>query len=523
MSTPNLQSDPDFVPAQTSGSDPDFVPATQGEAPQWHPAAPEQGFWGDVGEGASTMASKSMAMLPRALQPEGLSLTHPPDVVQQEAARKLDTPGKMLGGLGEQAGEFFSADAALEWLGTKLLPLFKGSYLSRMKNVQSFLQIAADHPLVAKALTTGLRQGTVTGGQELEHGATVGQALLGAGVGAVGGGLLEGAGQYAGDVAGRVKPGEVNLAGEKAPILASQGAEPDPLAAKVATIGEQPVIARKQQAAGKQAVKNLANESATNTLTDLSDHLDFDPNQYAQGVETYGQSADAIKNAAKDQFYTKVNEETGNNFADLQKKIKDAYRRGDYSMVDSLQTDMSDLLRNHKDALGADAYSATKNAYRKSYIHDAIGDVIDRAYDNVNEGATERAGVARNIVGTRLRTGLNRVQMKYGTQAVEDAIGSNAVDTLTKIADLTKTVPNAEAFTSALDEMGGEAVAAGKLPKGTINATRKILLNRLATNPDFANFVEKVTKDGKIPKAIMPVILPSFIGTHDLYRQENQP
>jgi hypothetical protein len=532
MSIPNLQSDPDFIPAQNSsaGGDPDFIPAQAGAAAQQYqemggtiPQPSTQGFWSDVAQGAQTMASQGMSHLPRALQPEGLSLSHPPEVLQREAAQPLETAGQMLGGLGEQAGEYALGDAGLEWLGTKLLPLFKGSYLSRLKSVQSFLQTAADHPAVAKALAVGLRQGTVTGAQELEHGATPAQAAVGAGVGTLIGGGLEGAGQYVGDVTSRIRPGEVNLAGERAPVLASQGAEPAPLAAKVTTIGEQPLIARQQQAAGKQAVKNLANESAQKTLTDLSDHLEFDPDQYAQGIESYGQSADAIKNAAKEHFYTKVNEATGNNFADLQNKIKNAYRNGDYSLVDSLQVDMDDLLRNHADDLGPKAYRATKDAYRKSYIHDAIGDVIDKSYDVLNEDVAKAAPVARNIVGTRLRTGLNRVQQKYGTKAVQDAIGPDALSTLTKIADLTKTVPNAEAFNSVLDEMGGEAIAAGKLPKGTINATRKLLLNRIATNPGFADFVEDVTKNGKITKAMFPVILPSFIGAHDVYRRESQP
>jgi hypothetical protein len=443
--------------------------------------------------------------------------------LQREAAQPLDTAGKMIGGFGEQAGEYAFGDKELEWLGTKLLPLFKGSYLSRLKGVQSFLNIAAEHPAAAKALTIGLRQGAVTGAQELEHGATPGEAAIGAGVATLIGGGLGRTERYAGDVTERIRPGEVNLAGEKAPILASQGSEPDPLAAKVTTIGEQPVIARQQQAASKQAVKNLANESAKKTLDDLSEHLDFDPEQYAQGVESYSQSGDAIKDAAKEHFYTKVNEETGNNFADLQQKIKKAYKNRDYSLVDSLQVDMDDLLRTHARELGPKVYRATKAAYAKSFIHDAVGDVIDRAYDNLDEGVAKGADVPRNIVGTRLRTGLNRVQMKYGTQAVKDAIGPDALNTLTKIADLTKSVPNAEAFNSALDEMGGEAIAAGKLPKGTINATRKLLLNRLATNPGFADFVEDVAKNGKVTKAMFPVILPSFIGAHDAYRQEAQP
>lgn len=485
------------------------------------PQPSENGFWSDLGEGASTMYSQGMSHLPRFLQPEGLSLLHPPDVLKAEADRPLDTAGKMIGGLGEQAGEFALGDKELEWMGSKLLPLFKGSYLARLKSVQSFLNIAAEHPDVAKSITAGLRQGAVTGTQEMEHGATPGQAAAGAGVATVAGGLLESGRLYTKDVTERIRPGEVNLAGEKAPILASQGAEPDPLAAKVTTIGEQPLIARRQQAASKQAIKNLANQSAEKTLDSMTDHVDFDPKQYTQGVESYGQSADAIKNAAKDNFYTKVNEETGNNFADLQGKIKKAFKAGDYSLVTSLQTDMDDLLKDNAQELGPEAYRAWKGAYKKSYIHDAIGDVIDRAYDNLDEGVAKGADVPRNIVGTRLRTGLNRVQMQYGTEAVKDAIGPEALNTLTKVADLTKSIPNAEAFNSTLDEIGAEAIAAGKLPKGTINATRKLLLNNLATNPRFANFMENVVTNPKAARSVFSVILPSFVGTHDLYRKED--
>jgi hypothetical protein len=139
---------------------------------------PAIGFVKGVGDTVNTLSGLISRVTPSVVRPQ--------DVQHVKAAETATNPMQSVGKVGESIAEFFLGDEALKGL----------SVAERLGLATKVTKLAESNPMIAKIIGHGLtavRGGAVTSGQQLAHGATLGEAAtaggiatgLGAGAGAV--------------------------------------------------------------------------------------------------------------------------------------------------------------------------------------------------------------------------------------------------------------------------------------------------------------------------------------------------
>lgn len=160
----------------------------------------------------------------------------------------------------ETVAEFLTGEEALKGL----------SLGEKLTKIAPVLKQLEKYPRLAQVVSTALRQGTVGAGQASLRGATAGEAATtGAITGTVGGAAeLALPAAYSGvkSLIAKLRPTTEEIAGETVPVLASQKPGAAPIASKAATTANAPAIAAAQQEGGQQAVTNIAQRAAKDSL-----------------------------------------------------------------------------------------------------------------------------------------------------------------------------------------------------------------------------------------------------------------
>jgi hypothetical protein len=170
-----------------------------------------------------------------------------------------DTGAEEAGKFIESAGEFMMGDEALKGL----------SYVDKLKQVLPALKILEKSPILAKAVSAAIQQGTVGGAQALvKTGGDVGTAAeTGAATGAFGG-ILSAATEGAAGFLAKRAPAAETIAGETVPSLSSQ--RPGTGARGDVTNAETPKVVAAQQAAAPRVFRNIAQRATQRALDEAN-------------------------------------------------------------------------------------------------------------------------------------------------------------------------------------------------------------------------------------------------------------
>jgi hypothetical protein len=475
------------------------APQTPEDIPSPHESAMEgiTNFMNDVYTGVTHGIAKTA---------QGISkLTGAPEIPQAAAAAaEPNQNAQQWGGeFMDDALEFLMGDEALKGL----------SYADKLKKVVPILKATEGNSTLAKALSTAMRTGTVSAGQAAVKGGNAGDVATQGAIGAVTGGLVEGAaGKLTDEIAAR-SPQTTNVAGETITT---------PKPAQV------PPEVRAAQAAGKNVIAKTAQAAAQRSVIQ-------DVPAAISKAQSFGDAADEVEKSAKD-AYGRLNDATGGQFTDVRDEVK-AARKAVWNAgspdqwgaaQEQLETANAKMQKLFDDSEGKispqdlkDANQAWTAAKTLNQVHQAVESTFD-----TDAGFSQRSGTYRGFNGNQLRQNLNRLTQRIGEPELNRVVGRDNMDNLRKIAELTRTNSDRAKFGAAVQSVGGwlardsAAAGAGALVghltgvgglggavggEALYMAARKVM-QMVATNPRVGQQLTFAVESGARPEYYAPLI-----------------
>ncbi len=252
----------------------------------------------------------------------------------------------------------------------------------------------------------------------------------------------------------------------------------------------------------------------------------------AQSVQTFGDAADQIQNAARP-IYQKLDDLTNNEFSDLNYSRNAAGKRGDFAQKRKLTASITDLIDKTPGITDQERQQASR-LWSKASVLDAINDVINHAA-NVDKDSAEVVTGGRVLRGVRLQNGFKNLIDDYGADRVDSVIGKEGRLGLVRMSNLLNTPKAAEGFKglsmSVMHNMAhgkvGGAMGAyighqfggweGAVVGSAAGAkAERWLLQQAATNPHIGQLVDYAVRNNVTPKVAAGLISSAII-------QENQP
>ncbi len=461
-----------------------------------------------------------------------------------------------IGGGLENIAEFALGDEALKGL----------SLAERLKQVSQVTKLLEDSPRLARLLRWGMssamRMGLVSAVQGGVKSAGAGDELpleAAAEQGAIGAGMA-GLGDWATGALRRylegIRPSTIRIAGEEAPLLASElpGATP---AAQRIQIATEPAIREAQQIAGQKAVKNVAADA----VDQWAQRLNL-PTAGQLTPMSFGDAADALGGMAKP-IFEKMDEASGGRFTQYrnavqkyqrllrratseeqvelyERRLEEAQRKIDGLFDDAQPAAAPESAAGLAASAAADARVPTgltkaqleqgRSIWRDMKVLQRVDGAVESAFDMPEaEAARARGGPApRTLRGSSLRATLNAMTQRFGAPTLYRVLGGDGLTNLYRIADLTDKPATREVAKSALAQVagvifgaGGASVALGHPLAGAIEAGGGVaalalpkLERWLATDPEANRaFTRLVMKGASVPKVIVPVMLQLWRGS----------
>lgn len=237
----------------------------------------------------------------------------------------------------------------------------------------------------------------------------------------------------------------------------------------------------------------------------------IDAQAESANIRSFGDAAEKIREHAAPVFDT-FDKATNGEYTRLRDIRDQAYAENDYKSVRNAEQAIDGLFSDTRGKVDRLDYRTAKTAWRSSKILDAVHDAVSKSFNIADEDLAARSGEWRGINGGSLMRGVNRLTRDYGTTAVEDVIGKDGLTGLTKIAARTQTPQRAALYGQKVGEIADTMAGMPGISKtpALVNYGKRILLNRIATEPSFASKVNYIF-DNKIPPSIYRGILGGFV------------
>jgi hypothetical protein len=245
----------------------------------------------------------------------------------------------------------------------------------------------------------------------------------------------------------------------------------------------------------------------------------IDVNKEIQGIRTFGEAADKIREHAAP-IFDRFDKATDGEYVRLRNISDQAYAANDYKGVNEAEKGIDDLFDTVRGKIDRTDYSSAKSAWRSSKILDAVHDAVDKSMNVSDESLAQEAGVWRGINGGTLMRGVNRLTRSYGTTAVSDVIGRDTLTGLTKLSALTQSPQRAAMYGQKVGDVGIAGLGgqrAGLIPS-TIDWGRRALLHQIAINPRAGQTIDFAIKH-EIPASTTAKIIATLLGQQAIQKQ----
>jgi hypothetical protein len=242
----------------------------------------------------------------------------------------------------------------------------------------------------------------------------------------------------------------------------------------------------------------------------------------AQQVSSFGEAAEKIREHAKP-VYQRLDAATNGKFTELRVARDAAYASEDYKAAYAAEKQIEKLFDDAVVERQIDRldYKTVKSAWRTSKILDAVHDAVSRGFNIEDAKLAEDAGVWRGISGGKLQNGINRLTKEYGTEAINEVLGSDGMRGLQRTASLLQTPRYAQQYGQVIghvaDDVASTAANAPGAPK-TVQWARNLVLHRIATDPKFSKFVEYAVKN-RVPQSMSIGILSGLMNQSSANRR----
>ena len=138
-----------------------------------------------------------------------------------------------------------------------------------------------------------------------------------------------------------------------------------------------------------------------------------DAGAIAADTNSFGHAAEKVREAAQP-VYAALDAATDGRFAKLQKARATAYRANNFDKVDTIESQIDELLAKKPDQVNGTDYAAARSAWRDSKVLDRLHAVTEGAFNGISEAAAAEPGTsARELRGGS--GGPGTLQTRLGT------------------------------------------------------------------------------------------------------------
>jgi len=255
----------------------------------------------------------------------------------------------------------------------------------------------------------------------------------------------------------------------------------------------------------------------------------------AANVRSFGDAADAIEKPAQ-QVYQKLDQLSKGEFTALREQRSralevmkqpaslDAWDQAN-AKLNEAEAGIDNLFDEHKDAVNRADWLSANSAWKDAKVLDKVHAAVEGSFNNVPQDVAQRTGINRNLRGDALRNKLGKL-LAQNDADVRRVIGTQGIDNLYKLADLTKKPETAAQTRSVLYEvgrymhhvggrgafagaavgaLGGHPIEGGIIGAGAEGVVNKVL-NMAATNPRVGKMIVDAVNVGASPKVYAPLI-----------------
>jgi hypothetical protein len=275
-------------------------------------------------------------------------------------------------------------------------------------------------------------------------------------------------------------------------------------------------------------------------------------------IGSYTEAADHLQDISQ-QGYNYLNDLSGGRFSVIERANRVAWGavkgattvqelENAEAAVEQTNKQMNDLL--DKDIVGAVSpkeLQGFRDAYGQSQKLRYVGKAVDGAFDG-NPSTSTRSWQYRGFDGNRLAANLQRLEQRFGYDAISRTVGRDNLEALHQVADLNRTLANRGKFGAVVNEvnswlqksfpkmftrttigsyigyhLGGPAGAtAGAASTELAWMATKATVNKILSNPRIAQNVQYAIEKGIRPEVYGPAI-GSMIVKSISSDQEEQP
>jgi hypothetical protein len=211
-----------------------------------------------------------------------------------------------------------------------------------------------------------------------------------------------------------------------------------------------------RQIEAQAGITNIAKNAAQDAITRMNEArgtVNFepvDPVEASKGVTTFGDTAEAVRDAARP-VYDAINEATEGKFSDLQQARSRAMRANDFGEVEKVEGKIDQML-NQNPGVKPEEWRAAKSAWRDSKDLDRIHNAVEGAFSVPQEMVGKTGVDARELAGSKMQARLNSIlrgAKKMDPARISELIGPDGLEGLYRAAKMTST-PELRAATNDL-------------------------------------------------------------------------
>lgn len=263
----------------------------------------------------------------------------------------------------------------------------------------------------------------------------------------------------------------------------------------------------------------------------------IDSTRAASSVGHFGEAEDQLQNAAKP-IYQKIDEATDGEFGKLNKARTAAAKRGDFTAKYEIEDKLDKLIADSGAISPAERQQATR-LWATSKVLGGFNDVIDRAA-NVDDAYSSQVAGGRILSGTKLQNGLQGMIRKYGIERLENVVGKDGMENMTRMADLLKTQPQSKIRQMSANiyhnlahgkigaaigigigqHFGGYEGAVGGAMAGA--HAERLMLRYIATNPQVGKLFDYAVRNDVTPKVAAGLIAAEIQREHPTEKPEKE-
>lgn len=508
-------------------------PKTIADVQSFYKAVQDPGQGAEIGVArGATLTAAGLAHIVRKVTGTAGSTTGV-EKSAQKFGEGSDTGAEDFGKFAEGVGEFLMGDEFLKGL----------SYVQRLKQIEPVIKVMDKSPLLARIVSSAMRQGAVAGSQTYaKTGGDAGQAAVSAAGTALLTPLAEGvAARFNAPKAAPAMTGAERYAAEaRAAVepqlravdsaINGQGAAGAPGGA-AASVTPTTDLAEAQRGVANRA--NLAAQPAAQAASAKAVNS-FNVDDVLSTIHDFNGAKDRLAQVAAP-MYDAIDQVTGGKFRDLNAQVAAAQkavyksvagtpeRAAAEKLADSRQAEMTALIDSTSGTVNPEIVTAAKNAFRQSYLLDDFATMWDRNLDGV-PGNSKASSAQRGVNGKGLLRDLTSTVNRKGRPYVESVLGVGRLDNLEDIANANNTAAKKVAFGQAVrnvsrnlahgaiagsvaGEIAGNRAAGAAVGTGLVAASYiPDVLRAIAADPRIGQQLTFAIKSGARPENYGPLI-----------------